>query len=56
MKRDKTSKEQVLSRMNNQMADLDKMENADFVINNNGKNQIDKIVMKMNMLFSTQNN
>tara|TARA_B110000908_G_scaffold134102_1_gene158426 strand:- start:1524 stop:2111 length:588 start_codon:yes stop_codon:yes gene_type:complete len=56
MKRDRTSKEQVLSRINNQMADLDKMENADFVINNNGKNQIDKIVMKMNMLFSTQNN
>lgn len=56
MKRDSSSKEQVLSRINNQMSDLDKMENADFIINNNGKNQIDKIVMKMNMLFSMKNN
>ncbi len=52
MQRDSTSKEQVLSRINNQMSDLDKMENADFIINNNGKNEIDKIVMKMNMLFN----
>lgn len=56
MKRDSSSKEQVLSRINNQMSDLDKMENADFIINNNGKNEIDKIVMKMNMLFSMQSN
>jgi dephospho-CoA kinase len=56
MKRDSSSKDQVLSRINNQMSDLDKMENADFIINNTGKNQIDKIVMKMNMLFSMQNN
>ena len=56
MKRDSSSKDQVLSRINNQMSDLDKMENADFIINNTGKNKIDKIVMKMNMLFSMQNN
>ena len=52
MKRDNTSKEQVESRIKNQMSDFDKMENADFIINNNGKNQVDKIVMKLNMLFS----
>jgi len=52
MQRDNTSKEKVMSRIKNQMSDLDKMENADFIINNNGKNEIDKIVMKMNMYFS----
>ncbi len=52
MQRDHSTKKQVLSRIKNQMSDLDKMENADFIINNNGKNEIDKIVMKLNMLFS----
>lgn len=53
MKRDKSSKEQVLARIQNQLSDLEKMEHADFIINNNGKNEIDKIVMKLNMLFSS---
>lgn len=53
MKRDKSSKEQVLARIQNQLSDLEKMEQADFIINNNGKNEIDKIVMKLNMLFSS---
>jgi len=52
MQRDHTTKEQVVSRINNQMSDLDKMEHADYIINNNGKNEIEKIVMKMNMLFN----
>ena len=52
MKRDNTTKENVLSRIKNQMSDLDKMKNADFIINNNGRNEINKIVMKMNMYFS----
>ena len=53
MKRDNSSKEQVLSRIKNQLSDLDKMEKADFIINNNGKNEVDKIVMKLNSLFSS---
>lgn len=53
MKRDKSTKEQVLARIQNQLSDLEKMEHADFIINNNGKNEIDKIVMKLNMLFSS---
>lgn len=54
MQRDHISKENVLARINNQLSDLEKMEHADFIINNNGKNEIDKIVMKLNMLFSNQ--
>lgn len=52
MRRDNTTKKKVVSRIKNQMSDLDKMTNADFIINNNGKNEIDKIVMKMNIHFS----
>lgn len=54
MKRDHSSKEQVLARINNQLSDLEKMEHADFIINNNGKNEVDKIVAKLNMLFSSR--
>ena len=53
MKRDNSSKEQVMARIKNQLSDLDKMEHADFIINNNGKNELDKLVMKLNMLFSS---
>lgn len=53
MKRDQSSKEQVLARINNQLSDLEKMEHADFIINNNGKNEVDKIVAKLNLLFSS---
>ena len=40
MKRDRTSKEQVLSRINNQMADSERLKYADFIIDNDGKQML----------------
>ncbi|MFT4969308.1 MAG: dephospho-CoA kinase [Chitinophagales bacterium] len=52
MKRDKVSKEKVLSRIQNQLPDIDKMVHADFIINNDGKREMDKLVMKIHSYFS----
>jgi dephospho-CoA kinase len=52
MERDKVSKQDVEARIKNQMADLDKMSMADFIINNDGKRELDKIIAKLNELFS----
>jgi len=52
MQRDNVSKEQVLARIKNQMSDLDKMELANFTINNDGNREINKIVEKIHSYFS----
>lgn len=52
MQRDKISKETVLARIQNQMSDLDKMQYADFIINNDGKREINKMVEKIHSYFS----
>ena len=52
MKRDKVSKDKVLARIKNQMLDIDKMQFADFIINNDGKREIDKMVAKIHSFFS----
>lgn len=52
MKRDNASHDQVLARIKNQMLDLDKMELADFTINNDGNREVNKIVEKIHFYFS----
>lgn len=52
MQRDKVSKEQVQARIKNQMSDLDKMELANFTINNDGNREVNKIVEKIHSYFS----
>lgn len=52
MQRDNTTKEQVLARIKNQLSDDEKMSKADIIINNNGRNEIDKLITKLNLLFS----
>jgi len=52
MERDKISKEDVEARIKNQMDDLEKMTLADYIINNDGNREIDKLVLKLNQLFS----
>lgn len=52
MKRDKVSKEKVLARIKNQFADIDKMQQADFIINNDGNREIEKLVAKIHSYFS----
>lgn len=52
MERDNITKEQVLARIKNQMLDLDKMQLADFTINNDGNREINKIVEKIHTYFS----
>tara|TARA_B100000497_G_C7686989_1_gene416605 strand:- start:1370 stop:1963 length:594 start_codon:yes stop_codon:yes gene_type:complete len=53
MKRDQVSKEKVLARIKNQFTDLVKMEHADFIINNDGKREIKKMVEKIHSYFNT---
>ena len=53
MRRDKVSKEKVLARIKNQFTDLDKMEHADFIINNDGNREIEKMVEKIHSYFNT---
>ena len=52
MKRDGVSQEQVEARMRNQMSDDDKMSLADYIINNDGDREVEKVVVKLNALFS----
>ncbi len=52
MRRDKVSKEKVLARIKNQFTDLDKMEHADFIINNDGNREIEKMVKKIHSYFN----
>lgn len=52
MKRDKVSKEKVVARIKNQLPDLDKMQHADFIINNDGKREVEKLVEKIHSYFS----
>lgn len=54
MERDKVSREDVEARVKNQMDELDKMTLADYIINNDGNREIDKLVLKLNQLFSFQ--
>lgn len=51
MERDKVSKEQVEARMKNQLSDAEKMELADYIINNDGLREVGKIVEKLNNYF-----
>lgn len=52
MQRDKVSKQQVEARMNNQMDDFAKMDLADFILHNDGNNEVFKIVEKLHTLLS----
>jgi dephospho-CoA kinase len=52
MHRDQVTKDKVLARIENQMLDIDKMSYADFIINNNGSAEIDKLVQKIHSYFS----
>ena len=52
MQRDHVTKDKVLARIKNQMLDIDKMTFADFIINNDGKREIDKVVRKIHSYFS----
>ena len=52
MRRDKVSKEKVLARIKNQFTDLVKMEHADFIINNDGNREIEKMVEKIHSYFN----
>lgn len=52
MERDKVSKEQVEARMKNQLSDAEKMELADFIINNDGNTEVNKVVQKLHEYFS----
>jgi dephospho-CoA kinase len=52
MQRDHLTKDKVLARIKNQMLDIDKMTIADFIINNDGKREIDKMVQKIHSYFS----
>lgn len=52
MERDKVSKEQVEARMKNQLPDSKKMELADFIINNDGQTEVEKLVDKLYQYFS----
>lgn len=52
MRRDKVSKEKVLARIKNQFTDLVKMEHADFIINNDGNREIEKMVEKIHAYFN----
>jgi dephospho-CoA kinase len=52
MERDKVSKTDVEARMKNQMSDEDKMTLADYIINNDGKRELDRLVSRFNDLFS----
>ncbi len=53
MQRDGVSKEKVLERIKNQMSDLDKMELADFILNNNDNKDIEKVVEKLHTYFTS---
>jgi dephospho-CoA kinase len=52
MQRDHISKDKVEARIKHQMSDLDKMQMADFIINNDGKREIDKIVQRIHSYFN----
>ncbi|HFS68049.1 MAG TPA: dephospho-CoA kinase [Flavobacteriia bacterium] len=53
IKRDNTSKEQVLSRMNNQLSDNDKISKSDFTINNTDKIKTQDQVKKIHQQILT---
>ncbi|MEZ4978703.1 MAG: dephospho-CoA kinase [Chitinophagales bacterium] len=52
MQRDHVSKDKVMSRIQHQMKDIEKMQFADFIINNDGKREIEKMVHKIHSYFS----
>lgn len=52
MQRDQVSKEKVLARIKNQLLDIDKMTLADFIINNDGNREVNKVVQKIHSYFS----
>lgn len=54
MERDKVSKEEVESRIKNQMDELDKMSLADYIINNDGKRELDSLISRLHQLFSME--
>lgn len=52
MQRDRVSKQEVEARMNNQMDDFAKMDLADYILHNDGVNEVFKIVEKLHTLFN----
>lgn len=53
MQRDHVSKEKVEARIKNQWPDIDKMTKADFIINNDGSNELFKLVERIHAYFNT---
>lgn len=53
MQRDQVSKEKVEERIKNQWSDIEKMERADFIINNDGNREVIKLVAKIHSYFSS---
>ncbi|MEZ4915614.1 MAG: dephospho-CoA kinase [Chitinophagales bacterium] len=52
MQRDKVSKQAVEARMDKQMDDFAKMDLADYIVHNDGINEVFKIVEKLHTLFN----
>lgn len=52
MQRDNLNKESVEARIKNQLNDAEKMPLADFIINNDGNREIDKIVKRIHEYFN----